>query len=666
MSTMNPVRLLAGILVLTSSSLAEEPRLDALGDPLPAGAVARIGTSRFRPGTGISFLAWSGDGKSLLSIGNSEVYLWEASGRLVRSWLHRDASFAAFTPDSKAILVCGSIDGTRLYDLRKDKEFQQLIDPGSAQLFAASADRKRLLLADTGSVELSFWDIDNRRQLGKWKVPEKIAQVALAPDGKTAVITSYDDSDGINLLRYKLRVLDTATGKERYHHGGKDEVNGVHPAIAPGGELLASASTECRIVLRDLASGKELRRFAEKSTSFTCLQFSPDGELLASAGFGGEKHLEGTSDAVDLWDVATGKRLHHLLRHHETVSGLAFSPDSKRLASAGSDGTIRIWDTASGKEATEPPGHEAEVLALLYAPDGKTLLSQSADGTLRLWDTATRRERQRHSGRRPDSPASAESLQLSADGKQLAGISADGRIYLWDVETGKRIARPFLGGSEDSGQTFSRVAFSPDGKRLLAAGSDPAVHVWEVSSGKHLRTLPCDAQVHSLSVSPDSSSVALALVANTDAVVFSLATGKTLQTVTISERGDSVSFLAFSPDGRLLVLYGQDAGLRLLDVRTGKVLNRSFSVDFPLDRAVFSPDGRLLVVNHAAGHGSYEEAGPICLFDVATGEVRARLPSHRGRLSAVAFSPDGRTLATAGADTSILLWDLTSSAVKGP
>jgi WD40 repeat protein len=668
MSEMNAVRQSASVLVLVlaSASLADEPRLDAQGDPLPAGAVARIGTSRFRPGDGGGFLTWSRDGKWLLSSGHNRVYLWEASGRLVRSWLHNYAYHAGFTPDSKAILVCGSDDGTRLYDLTTEKEVQQLIPTSSAQHFSLSADRKRLVMADPGGVQCSFWDTENRRQLATWTLPEKIWQVTLAPDSKTAVVLAYDDPERINRYRYKLRVLDTATGKERYHHGGKDEVGSARPAIAPDGKLLASDNMEHRIILRDLASGKELRRFAETCTYLAHLEFSPDGKLLASAGYGWDRNPDRTTYVVDLWDVATGKRLHHLVRHHDKVTGLAFSPDSKRLASAGLDRIIRIWDVASGKEAMEPPGHEAEVLALLYAPDGKTLLSQSADGTLRLWDTATLRERQRHTGLQPDSLAGAGGLQFSPDGKQLAGIGGGAHICLWDVVTGKKIDRSFQRDPQDFGQGFHAVAFSPDGKWLLGGGTDSAVHVWEASSGKHLRTLPCLSQVRSLAVAPDGSAVAVALAGNADAVVMDLASSKAVHTVKISPWRDSVSFLAFSPDGRHLALCGRQTGIRLLDLRTGKVLNRkkSFTFDFPIDHAFFSPDGRLLAVDNACGYASYEEAGPICLFEVATGQMRARLPGHRGRLSAVAFSPDGRTLATAGADTSILLWDLTSPAVR--
>jgi WD40 repeat protein len=69
------------------------------------------------------------------------------------------------------------------------------------------------------------------------------------------------------------------------------------------------------------------------------------------------------------------------------VFGLAFGPDSKRMATACSDNTIRLWDLATATEVCELRGHEAYVHAVAFSPDGTRLASASGDSTVRIWDT---------------------------------------------------------------------------------------------------------------------------------------------------------------------------------------------------------------------------------------------------------------------------------------
>jgi WD40 repeat protein len=109
--------------------------------------------------------------------------------------------------------------------------------------------------------------------------------------------------------------------------------------------------------------------------------FSPDSRLIATAGL---------NRTIRILDVPTLKERAQLQGHGELTSALAFSPDGKVLASAGSNGTVKLWDVHEAREIATLKGHRREVDGVAWSHDNRTLVSIAADSVIKIWDTQTR------------------------------------------------------------------------------------------------------------------------------------------------------------------------------------------------------------------------------------------------------------------------------------
>ena len=208
---------------------------------------------------------------------------------------------------------------------------------------------------------------------------------------------------------------------------GKGSISGGDLALdlSKDGRYLAVA-TDIGVWIHDVATSRAVALLPAASVG--SVSFSPDGETLASTGWG----------EIELWHVATGTRIGILDRYQLYFPKAVFSPDGGILASGQNDGSVLLWDVSSREEVAVLDGHTEKVGSLAFSPDGNTLASASEDETVRLWDVKTQKEiasMEMRSG-------SVTSVAFSPDGGMLAAGSWGGTVRMWDngVQRGDRHA----------------------------------------------------------------------------------------------------------------------------------------------------------------------------------------------------------------------------------
>jgi len=367
-----------------------------------------------------------------------------------------------------------------------------------------------------------------------------------------------------------------------------------------------------------------------RMSSCTGVVFSPDGKRIATAG-------RGWFGRATVWDASTGKELFTLAGHAGRFHGIAFSPDGKRLATAGGDKTAMVWDAATGKGLLTLSGHADSVNRVAFSPDGRRIATASDDSTAKVWDAATGKELLTLSGHAD----AVNRVAFSPDGKRLATSGDDRTARVWDAETGKSL----LTLSGHAGRVPG-LAYSPDGKRLATAGDDGNAKVWDALSGEQVLTLYRTGE-------PDNAvafdSIGKRLVTGYGdgiARVWDASTGQAL--VALSGDVDPVWDVGFSPDGTLVATASDDGTAKAWDVSPtgGREWLTLVAPGGPIRDTAYSPDGKRL-----ATAGSDKN---VRVWDAATGKALLTLS---GQVSGLAFSPDGSRLATLGDDGTTRVWD---------
>jgi WD40 repeat protein len=387
------------------------------------------------------------------------------------------------------------------------------------------------------------------------------------------------------------------------------------------------------------------------------LAFSPDGQRFASAS---------ADQTVKVWGVTKAQALHTLRGHTAAVTGVAFSPDGKRVASASLDKSIKVWDAVTGWELLTLKD-VAPITSLAFSPDGRLLVSGtqeregeakvSINGHVKVWDATTGRELSTLESRfqlSDPSYGSVTGLAFSPDGKRIAAVHSRLHTYvtleLWDATTGRLVG---VGGTLGAGTC---VAFSPDNRQLAWGGRNGAypgfghgiVQTSDATTHERLHTFHAHSgDATSLAFSPDGQLLA---TASTDGavMVWDARIDQGARTFRVGgQRGRPARSVAFSPDGRHVAASGGGV-VKVWDVCLGREALALGHAKEVLCVA-YSPDGHYLA--------SGDVAGTVKLWEARTGRETRTLSRHIAEVGAVVFSPDGKRLASEGREGAVRLWD---------
>jgi len=503
--------------------------------------------------------------------------------------------------------------------------------PDGRQLASGARDR----LAKT-------WDVATGRMLQSLSgMTESVEQLAYSADGRRivagkSVVKTWDAETGAPL--WTLNPPD-------------DQTSALDFVLARDSQLLVLNS---RLIRRyDLESAQRrggINPFSDVSIGSSEFSFaysfalSPDERLIA---LGYSKSTKRPLARVAIVNAATGAQLRALDSHSEYISALAFSPDSRLLASASHDKTIKIWDVASGQMKTLS-GNPNAILQIAWSPDGKRIYSiASVEKAIRIWDVA--------GGtliRKIDTPLYWSSMALSPDGKIIA--TGGEEIDLWDVETGALI-RKMQGGRGERGSVSVYVAPSAD--KWIATAGRP-LQLWDGTTGQLANTLLADADYRIVAQGPDSKGRWLHASNDKNRLkLWDAASGKDVASFTLAGF-DKDNIVALSRDGRLLATQGyQPRTIAIWDLTSGK---RIWSVPTPWEfvfTPAFSPDSRWLI---ATIHNSDKKEWGLKIWDVSSGRLAGTIAADESLPDIASYSPDQK-LAVVWDGEPMTVYDMTSN-----
>ncbi len=258
--------------------------------------------------------------------------------------------------------------------------------------------------------DLKIWNAKGGTEVAALEgQPTIIWSVAASPDGETLITSGYDG---------KIILWNVADKKPEQTIEKKGWIRRV--ALAPDGKSFAAGMEDGSVMLFELPGGKELKTIKAHESAVYDVEFSPDGNTLATCS---------TDKLAKLWDLKADmpSEKAKLEGHSDAVWAVAWSKEGM-LATAGADRKIKLW-SSEGKEEATLEGHKDWITDARFAANGQTLATSSHDRTARLWDVKEKKE----TASLGPHASTCWCVAFSPDGLQLAVGTHNAGVRLWDL-----------------------------------------------------------------------------------------------------------------------------------------------------------------------------------------------------------------------------------------
>ena len=519
-----------------------------------------------------------------------------------------------------------------------------------------------------------------RKKLAKDNSPYRFYSVAFSPSGKTLAIVGEADTVILWDILDKKEIGQFSTGQK------KDQAD-VQSVAFKTEEELATGLEDGTIKLWKIAENSQplqpphlaepndpAKPFNTGQGSVSKLVFNLDGHRMATFG---------ENETVKLWDnpIWNGQdNVNPILiqapQGNVVTNSVAFSPDSKELATAGADGIVRRWDL-QGKQIFRIETKQDSVSSLGYFKDKKndenrllTLGEKGKKATAKIWDitsadpepikTIDLGELKKEAEKTYDMAYKEgkslfflfkNKIVLSPDQQQLAFVGSDGKVRLWHL-SGNLPQQVQVEG-------VTSMAFSPNGS-LAVLGKDGTVNLWDTKNNQFDNPVQIKTQQQDIVSLVFNSDDELKTVGKDAVKPWNVKNNKVDGPAKTFRMPSMVANSgAFSPDGKQLATI-EDSTVKLwLWDDSGNPFPNQQAPNLErlkefgaVKNVAFNPhDANLLAIV------SQKDQAQVILWDISKGDIR-QLISMEQKAAQIAFSPDGQQLATADSEGIVKRWDI--------
>lgn len=470
----------------SSRSATRRSHVDSHGDPLPGGAIARLGTLRFRTrnhqsDTSVAFVP----GQSLLMSAAPQggLGIWDAeTGKLQREIRLTGLDVKSFDSSSDGAYIAAlgqrlrretrewnnrlqvfRVNGEAVFDVGWTEPIQE-----QARRLAFTPDGKRIATGGRRG-QVRVWDLSSGEMLQEHRATEgELEALDFSPDGQWLAVAS----------RHEVVIWKWLEGGESVAllRRGNRHRGAMSLAFSPDGKWMATGSDEHRgIRVWDFATRRlQWRIDGSKGGSYypERIEFTADSKMLVvPVGQQGQR--------IEIRDATTGELVRSYDASGVDMRHAAVSSDQEWIAGFGYRHAIHVWRRVDGEARHEKyPGHYHEVYLLEFTPDGQQIVTADFRFGVRVWDAQNGQPLQAIKR----ATRSLASMSVSPDGKYIGTTAFDDTSRVWDLKTGLPVYR-FLGHARLGAFRANTVAFSADATRFLSFGDDMFLRVWELRNG---------------------------------------------------------------------------------------------------------------------------------------------------------------------------------------